>query len=313
MKEICYERGAGDNLTAVIAKVTDEVAGKNNGSRKSVLDFEETTVATARPPQNEAWIPADKFNETPTQPLQMPVTEDTSEQNIDLTNEILVPASVRNSNSTVLQTENIPNADVRKEKIENDVKSYKVEEANGVGKLLASLLLLLLGGVIGAGAVYLLLQNKAQPEVPQIVEQQIPNIPYSAFEDNRRNVDRNPEQYIFASNGKAESAEDYYLLGRARLLTGKYPEAKIAFEEAKNRLAQTSEVNSKILANEIAMALAIINDPSAQRAFERDMSLNKSDSDAQSNTSIGVNANFGASFPNNPANSSNNNQGLGNN
>jgi protein phosphatase len=313
MKEICYERGAEDNLTAVIAKVTDIVAEKNNGSRKSALDFEETTVATARPPQNEAWISADKLNETPTQPLQIPLTEDTSEQNIDLTDEILVPTSARNSNSTILQTENIPNADVRKVKIENDVKSYKVEEANGFGKLLASLLLLLLGGVIGAGAVYLLSQNKSQPEVPQISEQQTPNIPYSAFEDNRRDVDRNPEQYIFASNGKAESAEDYYLLGRARLLTGKYPEAKIAFEEAKNRLAQASEVNSKILANEIAMALAIINDPSAQRAFEKDMSLNKSDSDAQSNTNNSINGNFGANSANNPANFSNSNQGLGNN
>jgi protein phosphatase len=313
MKEICYERGAEDNLTAVIAKITDVVAGKNNGSRKSVLDFEESTIATARPPQNEARISADKLNEIPTQPLQIPLKEDTSEQNIDLTNEILVPTSVRNSDSAVLQTENIPIADVRKVKIENDLKSYKLEEESGFGKLLSSLLLLLLGGVIGAGAFYLLSQNKSQPEVPQIVEQQTTNSPYSAFEDNRRNVDRNPEQYIFSSNGQAESAEDYYLLGRANLLAGKYPEAKIAFEEAKNRLAQTSEVNSKILANEIAMALAIINNPSAQRAFEKDMSLNKSDSDAQSNTSIGVNANLGSSSPNNTANSSNSNQGLGNN
>ncbi len=313
MKEICYERGAEDNLTAVIAKVSDIVADKNNGSRKSVLDFEETTIATARPPQNENWIAADNLTEAPTQPIQMSATEDKSGQDIDLTDEILAPASVRNANSAVLQTENIHKPDIRKVEVERDVKSYKVEKASGFGKLLSSFLLLLLGGVIGAGAVYFLFQNKPQPEVPQIVEQQTPNIPYSAFEDNRRNVDRNPEQYIFASSGRAESAEDYYLLGRASLLTGKYPEAKKAFEEAKNRLAQTSEVNSKMLANEIAMALAIINDPSAQKSFEKDMSLNKSDSNAQLNANNGINANFGANSANKPANSSNSNQDLDNN
>ncbi len=81
--------------------------------------------------------------------------------------------------------------------------------------------------------------------------------------------------------------------------------AKKAFEEARNRLAQASEINSKILANEIAMALAIINDPLAQRGFESDINLNKSN--ANSNSNIGTNS------INNPANSANFNVGLGNN
>jgi tetratricopeptide (TPR) repeat protein len=294
MKEICYERGAEDNLTAVIARVSDVLTGKNNGSGKTVLDFEEPTIAASRPPQDETWITPDNLNELPTYPLQKPETKNSSERDIDLTDEILSPAAVKNSNSSVLLIEDAPKTDVKKVEVERDVKSYKVEEPSGLGKLFSSLLLLLLGGVIGAVAVYFLYQNKPQPEVPQIVQQQTQNIPYSAFEDNRRNVDRSPEQYIFASNGKAESAEEYYLLGRANLLTGKYPEAKKAFEEAKNRLAQTSEVNSKILANEIAMALAIINDEFAKRAFEKDISLNKSDNTTQSNANIGVNANFGA-------------------
>lgn len=296
MKEICYERGAEDNLTAVIAKVSDITAGKNNGNKKSVLDFEETTIATVRLPQPQTLI--------------IPDTADTSNQDIDLTNEISVPNPVINLNAQVSQSEIITGADVRKVELERDIKSYKVEEMRGLGKLLSSLLLLLLGGVIGAGAVYFLSQKKSPPEVPQIIQQQTPNIPYSSFEENRRNVDRNPEQYIFASNGKAESAEDYYLLGRASLLAGKYPEAKKAFEEAKNRLAQTSEDNSKILSNEIAMALAIINDPSAQKAFEKDMSLNKTNSEAQSNLSINVDANSAVNSSNKLANSSNSNQGL---
>jgi protein phosphatase len=313
MKEICYARGAEDNLTAVIAKVSDVVTGKSNGNQKTVLDFEEPTIATSRPPLDETWITPDKLNELPTYPLQVPEKQNASERDKDLTDEILVPAAVKKSNTPVLLTEEIHDSAAEKIAVERDVKSYKVEEASGLGKLFSSLLLLLLGGLIGAGAVYYLLQNKPQPEIPQIVQQQTPNIPYSAFEDNRRNVDRNPEQYIFASNGKAESAEEYYLLGRANLLTGKYAEAKKAFEEAKNRLAQTSEVNSKILANEIAMALAIINDPFAQKAFEKDMTLNKADNSTQANVNISGNSNLGTNSENTSGNSSNSNQSLGNN
>ncbi len=290
MKEICYERGAEDNLTAVIAQVAGDAAVKNNGNKKSVLDVDETTVTSARPPQAETWIKPDNLTELPTYPLQIPETKAASEQDIDLTDEILVPPAVRNTKSSIFQSENKAKDNAGKVEVERDVKSYKVKEANGFGKLLSSLLLLLLGVVIGAGAVYFLSPGKLQPEVPRIVEQQTPNIPYSAFEDNRRNVDRNPEQYIFAAGGRTESAEDYYLLGRANLLVQKYPEAKKAFEEAKNRLAQTSEVNSKILANEIALALAVINDPFAQKAFEKDMSLNKPNPNAQSNANIGVNS-----------------------
>ena len=306
MKEICYERGAEDNLTAVIAKVSDVIAGTNNGSVKPIFDFEESTVATARPPQEDVWIAPDNLTETATQPIQTqtPAAEDFSRQTTDSSDETAVSLPVEESNQTVSQIETAPNAELKKIKIENEPKVYKAAEAGGFGKILSSILLLLLGGIIGAVAVYLLTPNKPKPEVPQIVEQKSPNIPYSAFENNRRNVDGNPEQYLFASNGRAESAEDYYLLGRASLLTGKYPEAKKAFEEARNRLAQTSEVNSKILANEIAMALAIIHDPIAQRGCEKDINLN--------NASAAANVNINSNSPINAANSFGVNRGSSN-
>ncbi len=295
MKEICYERGAEDNLTAVIAKVSDVVAVTNNGKAKSVPDIEETTVATARAARDEPWITPDNLTESQTiQPFE---TENSPSQDVDLTDEVLKPYAAKNPNPAFIQNENSQKVEPENEKIENDVKSYTVTETGGFGKILSAILLLLLGGIVGAGAIYLLSPGKAKPEVPQIVQQQTANIPYSAFEDNRRNADKNPEQYIFATGGRAESAEDYYLLGRANLLTGKYAEAKKALEEAKNRLAQTSEINSKTLANEIAMALAIINDPFAQKAFEKDVNLNK----AEGNTPA-----------TNSANSLNDNRGLSN-
>ncbi len=298
MKEICYERGAEDNLTAVIAKVSDIVSGKNNGtdkpfanSNKSFFDIDEATVATPRLQAKEYSSPITDLNKTATSPIQPIDTEYQTVQDVDFFDSVLVAPPVKDSAAAVSQTENTSKADAQKAKIDEVIKSYKVEEEKGFGKILSSLLFLLLGGLIGAGGFYFLSSGRTtEPEIPQIVQQQTANIPYSAFEDNRRNVDRNPEQYIFATGGRAESGEDYYLLGRANLLTGKYPEAKKAFEEAKNRLAQTSDVNSKILANEIAMALAIINDPFSQKAFEKDINLNKSDADAQTNTSGGANS-----------------------
>src|SRR3712207_8684810 len=50
--------------------------------------------------------------------------------------------------------------------------------------------------------------------------------------------------------------------------SGKYTEARQAFTEAKNRLATADEVNSKILATDIALGLAIVNSPAGtQQSF----------------------------------------------
>lgn len=291
MKEICYSRGAEDNLTAVIAKVFDNTVAKSNGKRPPISDPEETTIATARPQSAENQLASHKTGSLPTYPLQMPENSIAETEDIDLTDEILVPKLPKKQNVSIVQSVEEPSAGTGRIVIENDVKSYKVEEHSGIGKILSSILLLLLGSIVGSGLAYFFLQNRKQPEIPQIVQQQTPNIPYSAFEDNRRNVDRNPEQYIFTTNNRAESAEDFYLLGRANLLEGKYQEAKKAFEEAKNRLAQTNEVNSKILYNEIAMALAIINDEFAKKAFEKDMLLNKKENNATTNANLSSNTN----------------------
>ena len=51
------------------------------------------------------------------------------------------------------------------------------------------------------------------------------------------------------------------------------------------------------------MALAVINDPAAQRGFEKDINLNKSNAGKSENANSGTN----------PTNSFNNNRGLGDN
>ncbi len=213
--------------------------------------------------------------EIPTQNLQVPIskTVDLSEakivvespetqENINRNQETISFEEQKKSGEKLVIHPNSPYADNLGQNTQQRSKG------NVLGKILSALLFLVLGAGLGAGGYYLWLQNTKLAEVPPVPQIQAQNIPFTTFEENRRSVDKNPEQYIFTAAGKAENAEDFYLLGRAYLLTGKTSEALVAFKEAKNRLAQTSEVNNAVLANEIAMSMAIINNPTAQKEFD---------------------------------------------
>ncbi|HSK70949.1 MAG TPA: PP2C family serine/threonine-protein phosphatase [Pyrinomonadaceae bacterium] len=269
MKSICYERGAEDNLTAVIVRVSSQYAGAENDG----LGIEEATVATARPAAAGTVAFADSINlpqETPTRSLTNKSAADTKQ--------ISIPAKVEEDTIETTQ-----------EEIAKEVKTYRVEEDSGLpGKIVSSALLLLIGFGVGAVLSYFWFRSQIpdEPAAPPLTEMQTKNIAYTAFEDNRRNVDRNPEQYIAANRNFVEDAEDYYLLGRAYLLSGNYPEAKEMFMQAKDRLAMVEETNSKILANEIAMGLAIINAPFAQREFQKEVNPNQSETNFNANTSF---------------------------
>ncbi|HEX8286800.1 MAG TPA: PP2C family serine/threonine-protein phosphatase [Pyrinomonadaceae bacterium] len=289
LKNICYQRGAEDNLTAVIVKVTSEAA-RNYALPNRFGDFEEATIATARQAQINTSVAAGNHSDTddfPTQDLKFPAKEQPKREDLDdpLENYPLETAQTKNYNAEIIENKNnvrpVPEdaqtSDINQEEVETDVKEYRIDEKNGkgfFGKILGSLLLLLAGTVIGLGIYHYLIgvTPPPPPPAPQITEMKTPNIPFSAFEENRRNVDRDPQQFISANAAAPQDAVDFYLLGRAYLLTANYPEAKRAFNESKNRLAQTDNINSKTLANEIAMAEAIISNPFSQEAFEKEMS-----------------------------------------
>ncbi len=301
MKEICYERGAEDNLTAVIAKVTGSVSESSTDLKTdSQADFEESTVTTAHPIDTDNSLANEGFEnsgEIPTQNLQVPIskTVDLSEakivvespetqENINRNQETISFEEQKKSGEKLVIHPNPPYADNLGQNTQQRSKG------NVLGKILSALLFLVLGAGLGAGGYYLWLQNTKLAEVPPVPQIQAQNIPFTTFEENRRSVDKNPEQYIFTAAGKAENAEDFYLLGRAYLLTGKTSEALVAFKEAKNRLAQTSEVNNAVLANEIAMSMAIINNPTAQKEFDLNKAnaYTQTDGNMQSNSNVPV-------------------------
>jgi hypothetical protein len=139
------------------------------------------------------------------------------------------------------------------------------------GKVLKLAGLFLAGLLIGAFAGYLWHGDTppaAPVEVPVLNEMKSTNIPLTSFEESRRAVDSDPKRYI-ALNSNPQEAEDYFLLGRAYLLTGEYFLARNAFMTAKSRISEVDGRDTRTISNEIEMALAVIGSGSATEAFSR--------------------------------------------
>ncbi|HQU85297.1 MAG TPA: protein phosphatase 2C domain-containing protein [Pyrinomonadaceae bacterium] len=295
MKNICYTRGAEDNLTAVIVRVSSELASNySDENQGTATDFEEQTVASARPAaanqtafsETEDKIETtDYYDEAPTQDLKLPASLQTESSQIDSVQE-LTPIQETVHEPTVnfvestlpKEEEQIQSPVSVQSKYDSEYETQPETSSGFFGKLIGALLFLLIGIAVGAGGYYLFSSTQQPPVQTQpITEMKTQNIPFSGFEENRRNVDKNPQEYLTkTASSPPQDAEDFYLIGRAFLLSGKYQEAKQSFNEAKNRLGQTADVNSKILATEIAMSLAIINDPLAIKAFEKDIQADTS-------------------------------------
>ena len=278
MKEICYERGAEDNLTAVIVRLAGSEVHHET-------DFEENTVASVREPAAAVFSSQEEFtDEIPTQNLQFPQETHNFEMETETVSEYADAVGSTEENYHIAATESeTPSVIVESD----DVPSFYNEESSsgGLGKPLLFLAGLLIGGLLGAGAYYLLGGMKTPEELPKIPQMQTSNIAYQAFEDNRRNVDQDPEGYLKTAGTKAEDAEDFYLLGRANLLLGKYTEAKSELEKAKQGLAEYSSENKAILQNEVAIALSAINNAESQKALEAGKTKITVESSPATNTS----------------------------
>ena len=285
-------------MTAVIIHISNQVAPV---SKSEIIDDDEPTVAAVRQTAPVFASQAEFDEDAPTQDLKLPANFQTpvaaAQPEVQKN---AAPSPVYETLQPIAPVEITPPAP---EKIQEtippvirDEKTYRIDEKSGSGffsKLVNALLLLIVGAILGIGVYYFAFASTVQPTAaPPITQMQTPDIPFSAFEKNRRNVDESPEKFISANAAQPQDAEDFFLLGRAYLLTGKYPESKTAFTEAKNRLAQAKDVNSRTMANEIAIAMAIINDPLAQRSFEKDISTGKTEpKTANTNANMANNVN----------------------
>lgn len=323
MKEICYERGAEDNLTAVIAKVSNVVAG--NGQPPVRYDVEEATVATARTSAQTTAEPPNILelgDEIPTQQLKMPPSENLppielevaptpqiapQEEFVPPVEEVAAPEPVFNYDEEEVSYTEPEEVYEEPKEIEKQpvvvaepaspptVKEYEkqpfqeieVEQNSGLSKLLVGAFTFLLGLIIGAGALYVFMQTAAKPAEVPALPPATEDISMSSFENLRRTLDDNPAAYIERYAATPKDSIDYFLLGRAYLLAEKYPEAKQAFEESRNKLGELPESedsNAVVLANDIAAYLAIIGNPNAQKAFSDEVKRANAQTDEAANT-----------------------------
>lgn len=337
LKKLCYERGAEDNLTAVVVRVGDADA-RTDDLPVLQLDDEEPTVAASRP----AGVVASRVDddileldlgESPTAELpatptveqvevldnvSVPVTTETAEvkeegslkeavgpraEQIEAEPEIQESLSYAetvtdydpNEEARSVQVATVPAQSPAAENFTMFGASDAAEppaKRSSLGLIVTGFGMLLLGGLVGLGVYHFILAP--QPETVntgQLTEMRSANIPLSAFEENRRNVDKDAAGYIAKFGATAQDCEDYYLLGRAYMLSGDFVKAKTAFTEARNRLAEADPVNAKTLAGDIAVSLTVLSDTTVQTMLKKELDSVTKPANANANANANVKAN----------------------
>lgn len=302
IKELCYERGAEDNLTAIIVKtlvpefaavnappVATELQPQIETETFAALDVEEETVASARSPFDET---IDQLDVAAAAEIEPPVAEspyaaaftEPDESDAYLMEEptdteivapIIEPEPYISSSVVVQAQQPVTEREFGIFGSNTAVEAVPEKSAPSVvSKALSALVWLVLGGIIGIGGYYMWNQSNMVQQIAEPTPQLIPksnDIQVSALEESRRLVDTDPQAYLNAKAASPDDAADHYLLGRALLLTGKYFEAKRQFAIAKEKLPQADPKEAKTLTAEIAMANALIESGPATEAFKKEL------------------------------------------
>jgi len=317
MKEICFSRGAEDNLTAVIVRFP----GDGTISPllfNETLDDDEPTIAG---PRDEVPADTETIEHVEIPPENIPAADAllppeaivTSEAYDDLVDE--EPYLLEDEPAASFADETVPDekvsgpigSDLEEQTAEPTavpaVLSYASVRSTANADLstrspfpiLILLIGLAAGAAIGAVAGYYMLRSSLRPTVtvdpPVIVEQKSNNIPLTAFEETRRTVDADPVKYLNANAATPQEAGDFFWLGRALLLTNKPVEARRAYEQARVLLLNVQEKdNIKTMSNEIMMALAIIDSFEARELLKKQIDAANLAAQANSNANAAVNA-----------------------
>ncbi|MBA2378223.1 MAG: serine/threonine-protein phosphatase [Blastocatellia bacterium] len=300
MREICYQRGAEDNLTAVVVKIASHVA-QNEAAQEPVTDAEpfddEETIANIRTPfdapasddavDDSAYLmqdgEEDLLDESHAEDLNS-VSENVGEPAADSPDhdeptQSVAPADYSSSKVDVPASRSAAASSAS----ENDefsmfgtdsrAKAEREDVGTSMGsKVLSAIVWLVLGSILGVAGYHLWhVNNPIESPTPAVITPQSSDIALSTYEESRRRVDENPEAWANTNAATPQDAVDFYYLGRALLLTGRVPEARRQFQLAKEKISDVDPRDRKTLETDIAIALGLVENPAAVEAFRREV------------------------------------------
>ena len=295
IKNLCYGRGAEDNLTAVVVKVAPD-------SETVAFDEDEATVPgvrTADAPRNEDFQSANGAlktqNEVETDELPPIIQDEAATQPLEPPATMSFPAAKNSFDDTpadepTTQQTARPGEITLPNKLENERLREKVNAAaplifepieqpksrSSIGKILTWLLLILIAAAVFAVLIYAFMRSQPQPiteppatsqQTSQYQSSQISTLAdsglsaaevteFRTFERIRRTVDDNPA--VAPNTAAPVSAADFYLRGRAFLQTGNYEAALEALKTAQEMLPETRDVDRETLRVDVAFAMAAV-------------------------------------------------------
>jgi tetratricopeptide (TPR) repeat protein len=252
LKRRCHERGAEDNLTAVIVRLGDAPP-----ERRELL--EGRTLSLDGP----AAVQSGDREKT------------TFAGNLDLTEDALVPPSrilipaptaTLDANQTIAQERPLNISDsVRSKGAGNEFKRFLIFLL-----FLAGIAAAFYGGTRYKGPLPFGLRHAS--EIPPVSQSApAPDESLLKFEKARREVDRAPAEWLakelpkeltaqkIAGALESNDPEFLYLYGRALLLTGKNDEAANAFEQSIARAEQSPSTTNATVRKEAALAMAAVS------------------------------------------------------
>jgi protein phosphatase len=274
LKDLCFERGAEDNLTAVVVHVgTLDYIGDSSHEIPYLEDDAEDTIAAPRFGYGQdgasevSLSPSARFEIVEEWPEPIEFEPEAQQSELPANGEVVV----EDDEDTAATARPIEpqNAQAASAGISRFSEKDEQERSNsGLRNIVGAIALLLIGAAVGFGIYYF--WSASNPPVavvaPTIQEMKTTDIPLTTFEESRRLVDQDPQKYIDA-NPDPREAQDYFLLGRAYLLTGQLFQAKNAFNVARSRIDELDERDRQTISHEIDMALAVIASGPATEKF----------------------------------------------
>ncbi|HMM81396.1 MAG TPA: protein phosphatase 2C domain-containing protein [Pyrinomonadaceae bacterium] len=306
IKETCYQRGAEDNLTAVVIKYDGVEPNSAHHGPPVVEDdpAEFDTVASVRLPAEAVPEQMDEIQVAEHSPEPVVLAEPIEPATVDAVPAELstaapeplplpvqaeepAPPITEERRGTDFTRDYVTAREADRERLAQVLEESPAERSGGRRTLIAALGALILGTAIGLGVYHFGFAEKPieEPALPNISEMRSGNIAFTAFEENRRNVDKDPALYI-ERHPPPQDAADHYLLGRAYMLLGDFQKAKASFTEAKKLMDSSDESNIGVMRDDIILAEAVLADPDASAAFKRELEAAKMPKNAEAaNTS----------------------------